>query len=454
MRALVLAVETGGGEGAATTGETVLSAQQVIGIVIALALAIGWGLYLLTNMRRARAEVGSELELAPNRKPYLDDEQLEGPRLERALTWGLVSLAIIGVGLPLYWLAEPGRQAGAIDDMREQREGVTYVHGEGSEPVGGGALFAATEQGGFNCAGCHGGMAAIGGEVPATLTEPDGTLRQVQWFAPPLNDVTLRMTDEQLFDVLNYGRPFSPMPAWGIDGGGPMTTQQLENLILYMHSIALTPEEARAQNDAELAAEQERIGGLEDELERLEAELEGAEGDDATDLERRIAALEAEIGYDQPDTEGAALFNLHCARCHTAGWSYNEPEEPGSGAFGPPMYNVVRQFPDREDHIDFVANGREVGEVYGEQGQASGRMPYFSQILTPEQIEAIVDYERELAEERRDDPEGLRDEVDEDGAPEDDGPGGPRLGPEGPGPGSATEPLDEEDATVQEGNGQ
>jgi mono/diheme cytochrome c family protein len=365
----LIAVTEGGGGGGATAEAGPISAQQAIGIIVAVIVIVGWGLYLLSNIKRSKAEVGSEIELAANRKPYLDDEQLEGPKLERALSWGLISLAIVGVGLPMYWLAEPGRQAGAIDDMREKREGVTYVHGAGSEPVGGGALFAATDQGGFNCAGCHGGMAAIGGEVPATLTEPDGTLRQVQWFAPALNDVTLRMTDEQLFDVLTYGRPFSPMPAWGLEGGGPMTSQQLENLILYMHSIAITPEEARQQNLAALEAEQERIGGL-----------------------------EAEIGYDQPDSVGAALFNLHCARCHTAGWSYDEPEEPGSGAFGPPLYNVLRQFPDRQDHIDFVAQGREVGEQYGEQGQSSGRMPYFSQILTEKQIEAVVDYERELSE--------------------------------------------------------
>ena len=35
--------------------------------------------------------------------------------------------------------------------------------------------------------------------------------------------------DEVKF-ILNYGRPFSPMPAWGAPGGGPLTDQQLENL--------------------------------------------------------------------------------------------------------------------------------------------------------------------------------------------------------------------------------
>src|SRR5215212_5924289 len=115
-------------------------------MVVGVLVVVGWALYLLANVRRAKPEVGSEIELAANRKQYLDDEQLEGPRLDQVLRWGLISLTIVGVGLPLYWLAEPGRQSGA-------------------------ALFAPTDQGGFNCAGCHGGAQGLGGQVPYTLTE-------------------------------------------------------------------------------------------------------------------------------------------------------------------------------------------------------------------------------------------------------------------------------------------
>ena len=49
--------------------------------------------------------------------------------------------------------------------------------------------------------------------------------------------------------VLNYGRPGTPMAAWGGPGGGPLTTQQIDNLIDYMWSIQLTPEEMRDQVD-------------------------------------------------------------------------------------------------------------------------------------------------------------------------------------------------------------
>ncbi len=338
------------------------TAQQKIAIVVALAIVVGWGLYLLANVRRAKPEVGSELELAANRKPYLDDEALEGPRLERALTWGLVALAICGVGLPLYWLAEPGRQAGAVEDFDERLGGVFFIH---DQPIGGGALFSPTADGGFNCAGCHGGMEGLGATVPYTLTDPvTGKLRQVQWQAPSLNDVTLRMTDEQIRKVLVYGRPHSPMPAWGLDGGGPLNEQQIDNLILYLHRIAITPEEAREQNADKAEAE----------LERLRAE----------------GQAEASLGQ--------ALFNVSCARCHTEGWSYGEPELPGGGYFGPSVYNSIEQFPAIDDHFEFVADGAEIGEQYGIGGFSDGNMPYFGQVLTPEQIQAIVEYERGLAE--------------------------------------------------------
>jgi mono/diheme cytochrome c family protein len=158
------------------------------------------------------------------------------------------------------------------------------------------------------------------------------------------------------------------MPAWGLEGGGPMNDQQLDNLIAYLHSIEITPEEAQAQ-----AAE------------RAEAEL---------------ANLEEAAGEDgaQSASLGAALFNTNCARCHTLGWSYDEPQRPGGGAMGPSLYNATNQFPDREDQIGFVSEGAERGQRYGINGQSSGRMPYFSQVLSAEQIASIVEYERLLNE--------------------------------------------------------
>ena len=368
------------------------TAQQSVALIVLLVFGIGWVAYLIASTRRAKPEVGSEIELAANRKPYLDDEALEGPRLERALLWGVLSLMVIGVGLPLYWLVEPNRQEGAVEFFDERFAGNTFA---AHQPFGGGALFKGTAEGGFNCAGCHGGDAGIGGEVQYTLTDPvSGELRQVFWQAPALNTATLRFTDDQLRDVLTYGRPFSPMPAWGLEGGGPMNTQQIDNLIAYMHSIELPKDEAQAAMTEAVIEEKLDLMGLRDEMDALEADL-AEEGADTEAIQEEIDALLARAERNT-EFEGEALFNLNCARCHTLGYSYGEPIENGSGAFGPPLYNTVDQFPLIDDHIDFVANGRARGEQYGQNGQASGRMPYFNQVLTPEQIEAIVEYERSL----------------------------------------------------------
>lgn len=359
--------------------------QQSTAYVIVAILVFGAIVWFAGNVRRAKPEVGSEIELAANRKPYFDDEQMEGKRLDSVLRWALLSLTIIAVGLPLYWLAEPGRQSGAIANFKK-----TFAS-RGEE------LSLPTAEGGFNCQGCHGGVS--GGQVLYTMTDPTtGKLRQVEWKAPSLDDVTLRMTDEQITEVLTYGRTFSPMPAWGLAGGGPMNEQQIENLVAWLHSVTISKDEARKRVSDSADAELKRLQDPQAALAQAQSDLANAK-DEAGRLksESAVSELEAIIASGQQPTMGAALFNTNCARCHTGGWSFYEPERPGSGAFGPPLSHVVSQFPNAQDQYDFVADGKKVGEKYGRQGKASGRMPFFSQLLTKEQIQAIVDYERSLA---------------------------------------------------------
>jgi mono/diheme cytochrome c family protein len=324
--------------------------QRSVGIVVALVLVAAWLLYIVTNLRKARHEIGSEIELAPNRKPYLDDEELEGPKLDRALRWGVITLIIVAVGLPLYWLREPTRQIQA-EAMFEER-----AKSDDLELAGGAALFATTEEGGFNCAGCH-GPEGVGGVTSFAITDPETEeVSVVQWTAPPLNDVLLRFDAEEVRRVIVYGRKGTPMPAWGLEGGGPLNDEQVNNIVAYIEDIQISEDEAkqRAQESLEQAM---------------------AEGDDI----------------------GEALFNGHCARCHTLGWSYGDPGEPGGGAFGPPMTNVRDQFPLEEDHAEFIRVGSDFEVQYGVRGIGSGRMPGFGAMLTDEMIDAIVDYERSLA---------------------------------------------------------
>src|SRR6478609_5700960 len=211
--------------------------QKAIGYVVVVILLIGFAVAILVNMRRGRAEVGSEIELAANRKPYLEDAELETKKLDRTLGFGLVLLCVIAVALPLYWLAEPGRQADAVQGFKETfiaRGENIYVNGA-------------------QCANCH-GPEGVGGVANYTITDPStgDFVSQVQWQAPALNTVMYRYTPEQVKFILNYGRGYSPLPAWGAPGGGPLTDQQLDDIIFYLTSIQLPAEESQKAVQDEL----------------------------------------------------------------------------------------------------------------------------------------------------------------------------------------------------------
>jgi mono/diheme cytochrome c family protein len=342
-------------------------------LVLGVVLLIAWVIYGLVNAfgKRSHAEVGAELELAPNRKPYYDDEALEGPRMERFQVFGLITLAVIVIALPLYWLFEPSRQAGARDA------------GEAQLAKWGGQLFAPTAEGGFNCAGCHGGMKATGGAAPYTITDKNtGAVRSVTWNAPALNTVLYRFSEEEVRFILVYGRQFSPMSPWGIAGGGPMNDQQITSIIAYLKSIQLPADACPA--GANLCE-----GG------RLPA-------DKQAEIQK---AIDDAMANGTASSVGEAIFNLtldsgaySCARCHTSGWSFGNPLVTAGGAFGPNLTSgaEVRQFPNAEDNLAFVQAPPENGKKYGQQGQSSGRMPAFGMYYTAQQLAELVEYIRSL----------------------------------------------------------
>lgn len=325
--------------------------QRRIALIVVLVLTLGWVLYLISTARRTY-EPGSELEVSPNRKPYYADDQLEGPRLTRFLWWAFACLAILAVGLPAYWLREPFRQKGAGFDR-----GSVYFQAQSVKR--GNELFQAApgdpptpREPHFGCENCHGkkGVGGVATYSVADPTNPSAPPKQVQWAAPPLNTVMLRFRPDEVRQILTYGRPQTPMPAWGVAGGGPLNDQQLDDLIAYLTSIALDPAKVKADNLAQ-------------------------------------------YGLD-----GQKIFDAMCARCHTHGYSYGAPGVSGGGSYGPDLTGgaTLRQFPTPEKQVDWVTNTAPLGKAYGVQGMSSGRMAHFSDMLTPEQIQAVVDYERSL----------------------------------------------------------
>ena len=87
------------------------STQRTIGLVILAIVFLGGIVYIYFNIRSARDEVGSEIELASNRKPYLSDEDLEGKKLDLALGSSLVLLTIVAITLPPPDMLRPSTQS-------------------------------------------------------------------------------------------------------------------------------------------------------------------------------------------------------------------------------------------------------------------------------------------------------------------------------------------------------
>ncbi len=315
-----------------------------------------------------------------NLTPFLPDDVLEGRKLERTLFIALLTTAVIALTLFLYYVFEPSREASAEKDFKQrstQRGAILFANDQSKHYDPTRSLL---------CANCH-GVDGKGGSTnftiksddprcdasaPVTAETPSYCLPvQVTWQAPPLDVALLRYGREQVNDIVTYGRPGTPMPPWGVKSGkGVLNEQGINDLVNYLESIRAKPEEAKK---------------------RFTQQLEDARAN------------------NPGVSDGQLLFQLQCARCHTKNWSFFDPSKPvgplpgpmGGGAYGPNLTGgaTLRQFAGPkgpQDQYDWVASGKPPNEQYGTRGISTGRMPHFASVLTKEQIQAIVDYERSL----------------------------------------------------------
>ena len=416
--------------------------QRAVAVVIVFAALAAWAVYLVLENKRSTNDIVESYLNAPNRKLPPDDDVFEGRRLDRFLTAALVGTTVLAVSLPLYWLGEPGREKGALIgfDKREIKRGmenyeVTFACNKCHGPEGGGgvATWSVTD---YDESGQP--------KIDAATGKP--VVRQVDWKAPRINNVALRYKPGQITNVLNYGRggaKNNPMPAWGTVGGGPGTPQQIGDLVSLLSWWAIdgNPVAKAAYdkawnsngNDASKAfavafeaaakdAQTESAKALDDEKLNAATLVKGEVAsrqaaqkalDDATATGNVVTMKSAGTALKEfeaniinaketlASSDGEILFNQNCARCHTRGWSYNEPQESGGGFYGPALKtaSLIKQFPDAAKQAEFIKLGAADEAAYGSAGVnhwSGGGMAYFANVLSDDMINQIVAYERGL----------------------------------------------------------
>lgn len=266
---------------------------------------------------------------------------------------------------------------------------------------------------GAQCINCHGGN-GTGGQATFIINDQNGQfVDEVSWIAPALDNVMWRYSEEGVRYILNYGRPGSPMAAWGAPGGGPLTTQQVDNLIDYLWSIQLTPEEMTTQVD-------DFIAGIDPGLaERMKTVRESNEGiENPLEMNRLSTQDELALGEILFNNQELAAGSYSCSRCHVPGAAYGQAWESfdrlQKGAFGPNLIGIEEQATEQE-HFDLIWRGMVPGAGYFSRKQGNPQMPAFglnpntgqadqgvpdlgpNGMLHAEQIWAIVTYERNLS---------------------------------------------------------
>lgn len=213
--------------------------------VLAVVAGIAWvGILFVSAIRNRGGE-----EIAPNVKPGITDEEIETRRLENGQKAAIVFSAFLAISLPLYFLGEPARQEGFVEEFSE----ASITRGEHI-----------VEE--FACFSCHGPDGS--GGVANYVEKRSGVT--VSWAAPALNDIFFRYDDDEVNFWVTYGRGNTPMPPWGLPGGGPLNDEQVVDVVNYLRTIQVSQPENLA--DIEPGIEN-ALATLADADARVEAEI-------------------------------------------------------------------------------------------------------------------------------------------------------------------------------------
>ena len=264
-------------------------------LVVTLAVigGVAWLAFLGVSALRTRGKEQVPQNLAPGRS----DEELETNRLERFQQVAVLISGFMAVSLPLYFLGETERQVSFVDQFHEE----SVARGEHL-----------VEE--FGCFSCHG--AGGGGGSASYIEKRTGVT--VSWAAPSLNDVLYRYSPDEVNFWVTYGRPNTPMPPWGVAGGGAMNEAQVADIVAYLATIQIPQQEALGEIEGAINGEMNRLEGVDQAMTsaittqaQLVADIERAPdlaGDaDALAKEMRVSLNGAGVGVD---TDGDGLSDI------------------------------------------------------------------------------------------------------------------------------------------------
>ncbi len=206
--------------------------------VVAVVAGIAWLALLGVSAVRNR---GSE-EIPNNLAPGLTNAEIETKRLETGQKAAIAFSAFLAISLPLYFLGELDRQEGFVEEFS-------------AESISRGEHI--VEE--FACFSCH-GPEGVGGSAQFVEQRSGVT---VSWTAPALNDIFFRYDEDEVNYWVTFGRGNTPMPPWGIPGGGPLNDLQVVDVVNYLKTIQVPQAAALEEVGPGITVQLDRLANAE-----------------------------------------------------------------------------------------------------------------------------------------------------------------------------------------------
>jgi mono/diheme cytochrome c family protein len=328
--------------------------------VVAVVAGIAWLALLGVSAVRNR---GSE-EVSPNLAPGLTNAEVETTRLEAGQKAAIAFSALLAISLPLYFLGELDRQEAFVGEFAEE----SISRGEHI-----------VEE--FACFSCH-GPDGTGGSAQFVEQRSGVT---VSWEAPSLNDIFLRYDEDEVNYWITFGRGNTPMPPWGVPGGGPLNELQVVDVVNYLKTIQAPQAAALEELEPAISVQLDRLATAEDTVaaailnqRQTIADIESApEEFDAFDpLAKRADELEERAGEgidtdgdgvsDSVETELSALTAEVAALFRTVEPVALDPAAPDAELADEAISQLeaaIERDPILEQHLAAVSAAIEGGEV-------------------------------------------------------------------------------------------